>query len=162
MPGQKSQKRPEIILISDRSQWSRIKRRIFLISKFAPMAYTNITKVGTDHTIWQRGFGFYKDELAIMGRRLSEVSEKNTAFEARQGVEHFQNQFIVQKNNLDELSHEVNVYITKLNLDALKHQGRADEVMLEEHLALHAKYEDFERIMNALRHEFNEYLAKWL
>lgn len=126
------------------------------------MGYTNITKVGTDHTIWQRGFGFYKDELTIMGTRLREVTEKNSAFETRQGIEHFQNQFIVQKNNLDELNHEVNVYIGRLNNDALKHQGRTDEIMLEEHIALHAKYEDFERIMNSLRHEFNEFLAKWL
>ncbi|MBI3138646.1 MAG: hypothetical protein HYZ15_08690 [Sphingobacteriales bacterium] len=126
------------------------------------MSYTTITRIGTDHTIWQKGFGFYKDELDIMESRLSQVAGSNTTFEARQGVEHFQNQFIVQRNNIDELKHEVNLYIEKLGADALKHGGRMETGMISEHTVLHQKYEDFERVMNILRHEFNEYLSKWM
>ena len=126
------------------------------------MSYTNITRIGTDHTIWQKGFGFYKDELDIMESRLSEVALKNTTFEARQGVEHFQNQFIVQRNNIDELKHEVILYVEKLGKDAQQHGGRMETAMIAEHTALHEKYEDFERVMNILRHEFNEYLSKWM
>ena len=126
------------------------------------MSYTNITRIGTDHTIWQKGFGFYKDELDIMESRLSEVALKNTTFEARQGVEHFQNQFIVQRNNIDELKHEVNLYVEKLGKDAQQHGGRMETAMIAEHTALHEKYEDFERVMNILRHELTEYLSKWM
>ena len=126
------------------------------------MSYTTITRIGTDHTIWQKGFGFYRDELEIMESRLTEIAKKNTAFEARQGVEHFQNQFIVQRNNIDELKHEVNIYVGKLNADAKQHGGRMESTMIEEHASLHEKYEDFERVMNILRHEFNEYLSKWM
>ena len=86
----------------------------------------------------------------------------STTFEARQGVEHFQNQFIVQRNNIDELKHEVNIYVSKLGTDAQQHGGRMESNMLDEHAALHEKYEDFERVMNILRHEFNEYLSKWM
>nr|MBP6215751.1 hypothetical protein [Chitinophagaceae bacterium] len=81
---------------------------------------------------------------------------------ARQGVEHFQNQFIVQRNNIDELKHEVNLYVEKLGKDAQQHGGRMETAMIAEHTALHEKYEDFERVMNILRHEFNEYLSKWM
>ena len=126
------------------------------------MSYTTITRIGTDHTIWQKGFGFYRDELDIMESRLTEIAKKNTTFEARQGVEHFQNQFIVQRNNIDELKHEVNIYVAKLGTDAQHHGGRMESNMIEEHASLHEKYEDFERVMNILRHEFNEYLSKWM
>ena len=126
------------------------------------MSYTNITRIGTDHTIWQKGFGFYKDELDIMESRLAEVASKNTTFEARQGVEHFQNQFIVQRNNIDELKHEVNLYVEKLGSDAQKHGGRMETTMVAEHAELHEKYEGYEKVMNILRHEFNEYLSKWM
>lgn len=40
------------------------------------MSYTTITRIGTDHTIWQKGFGFYKDELDIMESRLTEIAKK--------------------------------------------------------------------------------------
>lgn len=126
------------------------------------MSYTTITRIGTDHTIWQKGFGFYKDELEIMEARLSEIAEKNSSFEVRQGVEHFQNQFIVQRNNIDELKHEVNLYVEKLGKDAHLHGGRMESFMINEHADLHEKYENFERVMNILRHEFNEFLSKWM
>lgn len=126
------------------------------------MSYTTITRIGTDHTIWQKGFGFYKDELEIMEARLSEIAEKNSSFEVRQGVEHFQNQFIVQRNNIDELKHEVNLYVEKLGKDAHLHGGRMESLMINEHADLHEKYENFERVMNILRHEFNEFLSKWM
>ena len=126
------------------------------------MSYTTITRIGTDHTIWQKGFGFYKDELDIMESRLTEIAKRNPTFQARQGVEHFQNQFIVQRNNIDELKHEVNIYVSKLGTDAQQHGGRMESHMIDEHATLHEKYEDFERVMNILRHEFNEYLSKWM
>lgn len=126
------------------------------------MSYTTITRIGTDHTIWQKGFGFYRDELDIMESRLSEIAGRNTSFEARQGVEHFQNQFIIQRNNIDELKHEVNIYVEQLGKEAQQHGGRMETGMISTHAELHEKYEDFERVMNVLRHEFNEYLSKWM
>ena len=126
------------------------------------MTYTNIHRVGTDHLIWQKGFGFYRDELEIMGKRLAEIAAQNTSFEVRQEIEHFQNQLIVQRNNIDELKHEVNIYVEKLSKATKEHQGRTDANMMEERVSLHGKYEDFERVMNVLRHEFDEFLAKWM
>ena len=126
------------------------------------MSYTAITRIGTDHTIWLKGFGFYKDELDIMESRLADLATRNSTFEARQGVEHFQNQFIVQRNNIDELKHEVNLYVEKLGADAQQYGGRMESTMVAEHAALHEKYDEFERVMNILRHEFNEYLSKWM
>lgn len=121
------------------------------------MIHINIPKAGTDHKIWIKGFSFYRDELDIMESRLSEIADKNTAFDIRQDIEHFQNQFIVQRNNIDELKHEVNLYVQQFE----KYQS-AFMNQEEKQFALHEKYEDFERVMNLLRHEFNEFLSKKL
>lgn len=126
------------------------------------MTYTSITQAGNDHSFWRKGLEFYSDEIEIMESRLAEVASKNNSFEARQGVEHFQNQFIVQRNNMDELNHEINLYVQKLGEDAQKHQGRMEVGMLAEHDKLQEKYEVFEKVMNGLRHEFNDYLGKWM
>ena len=115
------------------------------------MNNTNITRVGTNHIIWQKGFGFYSNELEIMKHRLEEIASRNTTFEVRQQIEHFQNQIIVQRNNIDELSHEVNLYIENLSRNLVK---------AEDQILLHGKYQDFERVMNLLRHEFDEFLTK--
>lgn len=126
------------------------------------MSYTSVSRAGTDHTIWLNGVGFYKDEIHVMESRLAEVATKNTSFEVRQGVEHFQNQFIVQRNNIDELKHEVNLYVAKLANDSLHHAGHVEDSMLVEKIKLHDSYESLERIMKDLRQEFNTWLSIWM
>lgn len=126
------------------------------------MTYTRITQAGNDHSFWRKGLEFYADEIEIMESRLIEITSKNSSFEARQGIEHFQNQFIVQRNNMDELNHEINLYVQQLGDDAQNHQGRVEVGRLAEHDALQEKYEVFEKVMNGLRHEFNDFLGKWM
>lgn len=126
------------------------------------MTYTTVSKCGNDHSTWLKELDFYNEELSLLEKRLLEIADKNNGKEVMAEVEHFQNQFIVQRNNIDELKHEVNLYVEKLGKDAQQHGGRMETAMIAEHTALHEKYEDFERVMNILRHEFNEYLSKWM
>lgn len=114
------------------------------------MGLSNFTRVGTNHVIWQRGFSFYRDELDIMGHQLEKIASHEDAVEFCQQVEHFQNQIIVQRNNIDELKHEVNLYVEQLGKQIS---------LLDQQADLHEKYQAFERVMNLLRHEFAEFLA---
>lgn len=116
------------------------------------MSLSNFTRVGTNHIIWQRGFSFYRDELEIMSHQLAKIASHDTSVEFCKQVEHFQNQMIVQRNNIDELNHEVNLYIEQLGKEIPMEKQQAD---------LHEKYQAFERVMNLLRHEFAEFLASY-
>lgn len=126
------------------------------------MSYINISKAGTDHTIWAKGLEFYNDELDLMGRRLLDISSKNTSIEAGKGVEHFQNQFIIQQKSISDLKHEVRNYLKRLSSDAMQHGGHVQESFIKEGNDLREKYEQLEQIMNSLRHEFNGYLSRWM
>jgi len=126
------------------------------------MSFTNIAQVNTEHTEWIKGLEFYKDEIHILENRLLEIATKNSSFEARQGIEHFQNQFVVQRNNIDELRHKIKEHIhifTKL-------PELLEEVVENERLADHENmrddYQSFEKVMRELRLEFNIFLAKWM
>lgn len=52
---------------------------------------------------------FCRDELKIYQQRLEEVVSKNTGKDILAQVEHFQNQFILQGEQLDVLEHKVNL-----------------------------------------------------
>lgn len=125
------------------------------------MTYNHITRAGTDHLIWQEGFGFYRGELEIMNKRLQKIAARNFSFEVRQEIEHFQNQFIVQRNNIDELKHEVNIYVEKLSRESKAVPKSKEMGLTEERISLHGKYEDLERVMNVLRHEFTKFLSTY-
>jgi hypothetical protein len=126
------------------------------------MSYVSILKAGTDHTIWAKGLEFYRDELEMMNTRLLDISGKNTNEDARKGVEHFQNQFFIQQKNISDLRHQVNSYVKGLSQDAKNHQGHIDAIFITQGDGLRQRYEQEEQVMNSLRHEFNEFLSKWM
>jgi hypothetical protein len=59
-----------------------------------------------ENTEWTSKLNFYKDDIKIMTGRLEEVASKNSSKEVLAQVEHFQNQLIIQRNNID-LFHEI-------------------------------------------------------
>jgi hypothetical protein len=123
------------------------------------MSYINISHIGNKHNEWLSGLDFYKDDIHLMEQRLSELVGRNLDLTARQNMEHFQNQFIVQKNNIDELKHKINEHLKHLGKDAGLHAGHINQVLVEEHGSLEDEYKILERLMNDLRHEFNNYLS---
>lgn len=105
---------------------------------------------------------FYDQDLDTLESRLSEVASRNNGQEVMSGVEHFQNQFIIQRNNIDEIRHNINVHTGKVARDAQAHAGKMEAVLDTEHDQLREQFESFERVMNGLRHEFNRFLTKWM
>jgi NAD-dependent SIR2 family protein deacetylase len=66
------------------------------------------------HQDWLSRLQFYKEEIYILKERLQEITSKNSSKEALAKAEHFQNQFIVQRNNIDELVHSIKVHEDKI------------------------------------------------
>lgn len=126
------------------------------------MSYTTISHCGNDHDTWLKSISFYDDDLDTLENRLVEIVKKNNGHEAMAGVEHFQNQFIVQRNNIDELRHEINMHAGKVALDAQAHAGRINTSFATEHATLKEQFDSFEKVINELRQEFNTFLSKWM
>jgi phosphoenolpyruvate-protein kinase (PTS system EI component) len=126
------------------------------------MSFTNTAQVNTEHQEWLKGLDFYKEDIHILENRLTEIATKNTAFETRQGIEHFQNQFLVQRNNIDELRHKIKEHISTNG----KKTELAAEVVENEKLAEHENLKDeylsFEKVIKDIRQEFNIFLARWM
>ena len=84
------------------------------------------------------------------------------SFEARQGMEHFQNQFVMHRNNIDELKHKVNLFYEELSRDTHAHNGNIDDVRIQEQSALHEEFLGLEKVIKQMRREFNVFLSNWM
>jgi len=71
------------------------------------VAQVKLQQLHIEHEMWLNELSFYRDEVKILDRYLLEVVKKNTGPEVMREVEHFQNQFIRQKEVMDELSHDI-------------------------------------------------------
>ena len=126
------------------------------------MSYTTVAHCGTEHQEWLNAIDFYDNELDILENRLAEVAKKNSSEDAMKGVEHFQNQFIIQRNTIDELRHYIHEHEGKVSRDVQLHAGHLETQQVVGHDSLKEEFNGFEKVINELRDEFKLYLSKWM
>jgi hypothetical protein len=77
-------------------------------------------------------------------------------------VEHFQNQFIIQRNNIDELSHAIKVNEDQLIREIQKNEVASDHRSVDYHQEESDFLHYFESNFATLRAEFNHLISKWM
>lgn len=122
----------------------------------------NIIDQHLENQDWSKRLDFYKEEITILKERLDEVTGKNNASDFLKDVEHYQNQFVVQRNNIDELAHAI-----KKNEHGLVQEVHTNPIAVD-----HRKVENhdseadfigyFEKNFAELRSEYNKFLSKWM
>ncbi|MES2285496.1 MAG: hypothetical protein V4547_07395 [Bacteroidota bacterium] len=115
-----------------------------------------------DHKTWLNKLAFYKDEIQIMQNRISEIAKKNTSKEVLSFVEHFQNQLIVQKEQIDTLKHEINSHERSIEEKVNKKAVANESKKFLDHSTQRNSVESFENNFNALRKELIHFLSKWM
>lgn len=121
-----------------------------------------IAELHAENTEWIKKLDFYADEIKVMTNRISEIAAKNTAADVMGQVEHFQNQFIIQKNHIDELRHAVNDHETYIVNRIKENPVASDHRKLNDHPVLRDRMNAFEKIFSELRSELNKFLSKTL
>lgn len=114
-----------------------------------------------DHHIWENELNFYKNELNIFEDRLTDMLQREPTNQLLRELEQFQNQFIRQKEVVDELNHKIHLYDDELI-------GIPAQIMLEEeskemshHKSLEEDLQTNRRLYFDLRNRFNLYLMKY-
>ena len=111
---------------------------------------------------WHQKMSFYKDEIKVLQNRLGEVVNKNTSKDMLAQAEHFQNKFIVFRNNVDELNHKINLSEDQL-IENIKHNPTAvDHRKVEDHVGVREEVAEMEKSFTDLRSEVHTYLSKWM
>jgi hypothetical protein len=126
------------------------------------MQTTSIKNVTNEHAEWKNALGFYKDELAIFKNRLTEVASKNTSKENMQMTEHFQNQFLIQTENIDMLQHDINTHLNTMAKEIQQNAGHVNTTQLSSHDLLKNRFENEEKIFTGIKKEFAGFLSKVL
>lgn len=111
---------------------------------------------------WISQLDLFSKELAIFGNRLKEVVDKNSSEDILRQVEHFQNRFILQKEKLDILRHEISEHDQAMArelenrkiLDERDHTG-------EQFTLRHNVYME-DKLFREMKHEFYNFLGKVL
>ena len=127
------------------------------------MRYTDIQNTpAKKHNDWLKSLDFYREDLGILTGRLNEVAGKNSSNEARVGIEHFENQFEIQRHNINDLQHRIKANVHSCATDVREHAGKVNIVAAQGIEELETSVALFEETIKKLRKEFNLFLSKWM
>jgi hypothetical protein len=125
---------------------------------------TNGTKHLSDlhfeHQVWLNTLQFCKDEITIFERRMGELATRNTNPTLLAELEHFQNQYIRQREVIDVLRHDIKQHENFLEKESLEHPTAIDRRSFTDHAELRNQMETFEKLYRELKDEFYRWVAK--
>ena len=108
---------------------------------------------------WARSLDFYKMENAFLKTRLSEVVDQKMDKDFLTLAEHFQNQFIIKDEFIQELLQDINYQLRVLQEGFIKNIMMPDNRLAKKQEKLRNEIEYLEKDFARLRNEFNKYLA---
>ena len=119
----------------------------------------HIADLHNDHKLWLNTLDFCKDEIAILERRMEEIAARNTVSEVLAELEHFQNQYIRQREVIDEMRHELKQHENALEKEVRDHPIAVEHRLFNDHGAHRDAMATFEKIYRELKDEFMRWLA---
>ena len=116
-----------------------------------------------ENMMWARSLDFFKQENAFLKNRLSEVVDKTSDKYFLAQAEHFQNQFIIKDEFIDELKHDVMEQLMLLKEKAKRQLFIAEDLdgkYTERQDNLRDQMIYLEKDFTTLRNEFQNYLNR--
>ena len=126
------------------------------------MSYTTATEIGPKQHEWLSALDFYEKDLSILDKMLLEAAGKNTGADASAGVEHFQNQLLIQRQRVHDLKHQLLALHHAAAVDAVKHAGHISDGLVVENASIGEDVIELERRIGELRGELHLFLSKWM
>ncbi|NND93971.1 MAG: hypothetical protein HKN45_03845 [Flavobacteriales bacterium] len=115
-----------------------------------------------EHNVWKNQLNFCKDELEFFKRRLEEISQRYTDEDILKRLEHFQNQFIIQRDEIDRFLHDINVHEDHLAKEAMENPVATDHLLMHDHPAERERFDTFNDLYSELKKEYMTYLRRWM
>ncbi len=123
-----------------------------------PTLQTDAATLHFQHRLWQNELSFFQDELEIFQNGLGKLVTRTLDRDTLAKLEHFQNQFIRQKEVLDQLKRDIKVHDQQL-ARLLKKDGSTQVEDTSTHRDMDEKMASFRSIYHDLKVEFHKFMA---
>lgn len=123
----------------------------------------SIRELHFDHELWLAEMTFWKEEIDILDKYLAAVIVSLSDTDSRGEVDHFQNQFFIQRNFINSLKNDVKAQeklISQLENDItnrMLQQKKADD-----EYEIRDKMLTNEKLYNELKQSFRKWLSNKL
>ncbi|HZH95273.1 MAG TPA: hypothetical protein VEY06_05275 [Flavisolibacter sp.] len=116
------------------------------------MVSTDISQLAAEATEWRQILRNYREEFHNCEKALTETCKQSLSKDHFTQVEHFQNQFDIQRRNIHDLKQIIKSHERKVELET------AGEEIYSEHEHLLQEFLSLENTLQELRDEFRNFV----
>jgi len=127
------------------------------------IATISIRGLHREYQLWTRELIFFKEEIKIFEAHLAAVLTRNNKNGVPEQAEHFQNQFILQKEVIDFLRHDLIVSERQLASFAQELSGEGiDGIKMDNHGKIRERMSTFRKIYREMKNSFRRFEMQWM
>jgi hypothetical protein len=125
-----------------------------------PVLNADLQVLHFEHKTWVNELEFIEGELNFFENRLSDLVMRYREVEVLAKLEQFQNQFIRQKEVLDQLLRDIRVHEQAIGFQ-LQKELEVQDKFLDDHSELRSRMGSYRKIYGELKTAFFQFLAQW-
>ena len=126
------------------------------------MPKANLRVLHTNHVDWRKELDFYYEQIGRFEKLLGEISSKNTINQVRPQIEQFQNKFIVHRDVIDRLEHEIKMQENELAQAMRMNPTKASHTHFQDQEMMYDRMNDFVKKYNDLKKSFVQFSEDWM
>jgi predicted nucleic acid-binding Zn-ribbon protein len=133
--------------------------------KFCAMITENafLSDLHFEHKLWINELNFFEDEINTFENRLEELARQHLSNrEVMVDLERFQNQFIRQKEVINDLKSDIRRHEHHISEIAAAQPDSAGQPKFQDHTFLRERMETFRKLYGELKSDFFRYAVKWI
>lgn len=115
-----------------------------------------------EHKQWRRELLFWEDEIKSFRNRMSELITRYSDKNMLARLEHFQNQFLIQENEIDELNDLINLHETNISEHMKKGEDALDLQVVKKHIEFRNHMDTQRNIYSELKGNFFRFLSEYM
>ena len=126
------------------------------------MPKANFKVLHNNHVDWRNELDFYYEQVGRLEHLLGEISSKNTISQVRPQIEQFQNKFIVTRDVIDRLEHEIKMQENELAQAMRNNPKKASHNHFQDQEMMYDRMNDFVKGYNELKKSFVQFSEDWM
>jgi hypothetical protein len=124
------------------------------------MVIADISQLNAECSTWRQQMRNYREEFTQLKNQLRQIARRVTGKEQLTDVDHFENQFHIQLINIHDLKHSIKTHDLKAQAELAGGKGQVSDVTWVEHEQLLDDYQRLVLMLQELKANFRNFLAK--
>ncbi|QEC44130.1 hypothetical protein [Pseudobacter ginsenosidimutans] len=124
------------------------------------MVTTDVAQLSRECDAWRETLRSNKASVSELDTRLQEMAGKQSTEEVLIEIDHYHNQFYIQKLNIHDLKHAIRSHQQQIDAEMKLHHGQVNDDTINDHERLYDNFQQLEHTLKDLKDDFAVFIDR--